>query len=287
MANEHRGTCPGCGELVYPDVCQCGIRMEDHGEDSGHDPVPFGCRCRFYNEEAVGKKSNDEYSLCPKCECPILTEEEAGEYSHTSTCMCNVPIRDMFLTIESDLVRLGVSSHIWVARTRDVLWLMLQIQKRLLQEIEKSRPPLPQHPDVDYDGIEEAYSPNSVRMCYRCMTRHRPSEDCAPWPEQRPFENTEPPPADKETSVLPPTGSLAPKAQPCPTCGEMARSFHPFYTPPDDGGTSWEFSGTGVFFCPQSHIWKYDENERKPSGLPPPGPHPAPPPPKPRPDDKK
>lgn len=119
MANEHRGVCPGCGELVYPDVCQCGNRMEDHGEDSGHTPVPFGCKCH------QKKETDSSEPTCPKCGSPIITEADHDDPNMVGLCLCSVPIEDMFVTVETDLVRLGVSSHrIWVARTRDVLWLV-------------------------------------------------------------------------------------------------------------------------------------------------------------------
>lgn len=37
--------CTGCSCEIDPDVCHCGIAIEDHSGWDDHSPVPMGCQC--------------------------------------------------------------------------------------------------------------------------------------------------------------------------------------------------------------------------------------------------
>jgi len=50
-----------------------------------------------------------------------------------------------------------------------------------------------------------------------------------------------------------------PKAEKCPTCGEMAKSFQPFFSPEE--GKGWVYTGEGMFICPSIHVWKHKGKE--------------------------
>ena len=44
--------CIGCGEPIDPDVCVCGLPMDQHDPMcDGHSGVPLGCMCHHMTEE--------------------------------------------------------------------------------------------------------------------------------------------------------------------------------------------------------------------------------------------
>lgn len=44
--------CPGCGEIIDPDCCHCGIGPQGHGYGGEeHSFVPMGCTCGYPKEE--------------------------------------------------------------------------------------------------------------------------------------------------------------------------------------------------------------------------------------------
>lgn len=188
--------CPDCGMEYDPDTCQCGAPMRDH-KDGSHVATPLGC-------------------------------------------LCGVSVEDMLNVVEKDLTRLSVSSHIWVAHIRDAMWLLLQVHRRQQRELEELRARVVAATKEPSQAVvvvaEEAYNPDNVRMCFQCMTRHRPSEGCEPWPEKKttkgPFANTSPPPRDKETTVFPPKPeTVYPEEEtqaalnvPCMFCGEFPKA---------------------------------------------------------------
>jgi hypothetical protein len=181
--------CPDCRAPVDNDTCYCGVRIKDHTQDDGHTAAPLGC-------------------------------------------LCHVDVDDILNVVDDDLVRLSVSSNTWVMRVRDILLLFVSMARKQDAELKRQRTeleslrkrvllgPLPQHPDADYDGIEEAY-----RSPVGTGTQTEDRDNRGPL-----FTDTEPPPQDKETSLFKPkpvyteAETQAAVNVPCMFCGMFPKA---------------------------------------------------------------
>lgn len=57
-------TCPHCEKEINPDVCWCGVPMDDHHCGHNHNPVPDGCECPLFhinNPGAFGAGEDGAY----------------------------------------------------------------------------------------------------------------------------------------------------------------------------------------------------------------------------------
>lgn len=200
--SEQRATCTSCNNEILPDTCYCGVAMVKHTVEDTHTPVPVGC-----------------------------------------TCAHKRPVDDMLRVAETQALNLNVCSNIWVSHIQATMLLMIDVVKRQQGEIEElqqhasralvkctycglihrnKKCGLPEHPDADYDGIEEAYSlplRDAKDMADRLDAK-----------ERKPFEGTEPPPRDKETTMFKPKpGYTEEETQtalnvPCMFCGMFPKA---------------------------------------------------------------
>lgn len=49
--------CYGCNNEIDPELCHCGMSIEDHDIYCGHSPVPMGCDCYRIEPTKVLKRN--------------------------------------------------------------------------------------------------------------------------------------------------------------------------------------------------------------------------------------
>lgn len=53
--------CGKCLNEIDPGVCHCGDLILSHGVGSGHNPVPNGCTCGYYDQSKVARNTAPDY----------------------------------------------------------------------------------------------------------------------------------------------------------------------------------------------------------------------------------
>ena len=191
--------------------------------------------CKTMTAIKNGPGNSEQRAVCTSCNnqilpatcyCGMTMVKHTVEDKHAPVpmgCTCDHlrPVGDVLNVVEEQVLRMGVSSNIWVGHIQATMLLLVDVVKSQQKDIkqlkaealvkckgcgrvrrgeEKKCCPLPKLPDADYDGIEEAYrTPPGTGKQTTDRNNRGPL-----------FRETEPPPRDKETTLFQP--------KPLPTC---------------------------------------------------------------------